>query len=280
MLVSKAAVMLNIRNKCVEFDMPLTLRTPKVAAVAVAATIGFGAASVPAPANAYAIDCAILLCLAGGWPSDPVCSAARAEFIRRITPWPIEPPLQIWRCPMGAAYTLPSDASPLERLYKAVEPGLSNDIPLEGQSLPASTPWVTIDTTTPPTPFIPAPAVAKLEDSDRLPEAVRLYLAGTVGSGADINISDPAFDFVRSIKVWDLRYFYSHHNRDGCNGPYYDLRLGTYAANGQFRWDRSSMYPAPSWVIPSKTCGRAYRRGVGVEWTDYEGKHGHEWVSY
>lgn len=52
-------------------------------------------------ANSYPIDCAILLCLAGGFPSSAECSAARAEFIRRVTPWPIEPPLQVWRCPMG-----------------------------------------------------------------------------------------------------------------------------------------------------------------------------------
>lgn len=55
-----------------------------------------------APAYAYPIDCAIFLCLAGGWPSSPDCNAARAEFIRRITPLPVEPPLQLWRCPMGA----------------------------------------------------------------------------------------------------------------------------------------------------------------------------------
>lgn len=53
-------------------------------------------------AQTYPIDCAILLCLAGGWPASIPCRRARAEFIRRITPWPVEPPLQIWRCPMGA----------------------------------------------------------------------------------------------------------------------------------------------------------------------------------
>lgn len=60
----------------------------------------------PVPASAYQIDCAILLCLAGGFPPSAPCAAARAEMIRRITPWPIEPPLQIWRCPMRAGFTL------------------------------------------------------------------------------------------------------------------------------------------------------------------------------
>ena len=52
------------------------------------------------PANAYPIDCAILLCMAGGFPASTECAAAKIEVIRRITPWPVEPPLQLWRCPM------------------------------------------------------------------------------------------------------------------------------------------------------------------------------------
>lgn len=52
-------------------------------------------------AEAYPIDCAIFLCMAGGFPASAECTAAKAEVIRRITPIPVEPPLQIWRCPMG-----------------------------------------------------------------------------------------------------------------------------------------------------------------------------------
>jgi hypothetical protein len=37
-------------------------------------------------AQTYQIDCAILLCLSGGWPASVPCARARAEFIRRITP--------------------------------------------------------------------------------------------------------------------------------------------------------------------------------------------------
>ena len=43
-------------------------------------------ATTPEPAAAYPIDCAILLSMAGGFPSDPVRTAAYAEVIRRITP--------------------------------------------------------------------------------------------------------------------------------------------------------------------------------------------------
>ena len=63
------------------------------AGAAVAATAV--SVSLSAPAAAYPVDCAILLCLAGGWPASAECANARAVFIARITPWPVEPPLQI-----------------------------------------------------------------------------------------------------------------------------------------------------------------------------------------
>ena len=71
-------------------------------------------------AQTYPIDCAILLCLSGGWPASVPCSRARAEFIRRITPWPVEPPLQIWRCPMGASYETERHPSNVGRIFEAL----------------------------------------------------------------------------------------------------------------------------------------------------------------
>lgn len=73
-----------------------------VAGSAVAAAV---IPTTSAPVAAYSIDCAILLCLAGGFPASTECTTAKAELIRRITPWPVEPPLQLWNCPMG----LPAD---------------------------------------------------------------------------------------------------------------------------------------------------------------------------
>lgn len=62
------------------------------------------AALASAPkADAYAIDCAILLCLAGGFPASTECTQAKVEMIRRVTPFPIEPPLQLWNCPLRAS---------------------------------------------------------------------------------------------------------------------------------------------------------------------------------
>lgn len=69
-----------------------------LAAAACAAAL----ASAP-KTDAYPIDCAILLCLAGGFPTSAECTAARIEMIRRVTPWPVEPPLQLWNCPLRAS---------------------------------------------------------------------------------------------------------------------------------------------------------------------------------
>ena len=43
-------------------------------------SLGLSQAAVT-PAAAYPVDCAILLCLAGGWPASAECALARAVFI-------------------------------------------------------------------------------------------------------------------------------------------------------------------------------------------------------
>lgn len=193
---------------------------------------GFGKAlavlialAAPQAAKAYPVDCAILLCLAGGWPASAECAHARAVFIRRITPWPIEPPLQIWRCPMG----------------------ISMNVPLQSRPSPA-----------------------------------QIILAQVSEGRADIDISGLEFDFVRSIRVWDVRY-YSHQERgrdDECTEQF-AMRLGSYGAQGEFDWRHTTPAAAPTWVIPSRRCSPSnWRRGVGVEWEDHDGNHGYEWVAY
>ena len=49
----------------------------------------------PAKSKAYDMDCAIMLCMAGGFPASTVCAAAYREMIRRITPWPSRPPFGV-----------------------------------------------------------------------------------------------------------------------------------------------------------------------------------------
>ncbi|MEP4552287.1 MAG: hypothetical protein ABJR46_16700 [Tateyamaria sp.] len=113
-------------------------------------------------------------------------------------------------------------------------------------------------------------------------QLVQVILAQVVEGGADIDISGLEFDFVRSIRVWDVRH-YSHRERgrdDDCSERY-NMRLGIYGTQGEFGWQRTTPAAAPTWVLPSRRCASSnWRRGVGVEWEDHEGNHGYEWVAY
>lgn len=196
--------------------------------------------AVASPAAAYPVDCAILLCLAGGWPTSAECAHARAVFIRRITPWPIEPPLQIWNCPMRASFR--DEAKPIERLF---------DIAARGEPVPLAS--------VPETPL-----------------ALRL-----VQDRADVDISDPAFDFVRSIRVFEITYQQRRSSDGDCNswGAVY---MGTYGTQGEYSRRRSSVSAVPTasdLAVPTD-CRSYWHRSVFVEWRDYEGSYGHEEVQY
>ncbi|BBU59500.1 hypothetical protein KU6B_57650 (plasmid) [Mameliella alba] len=192
----------------------------------------------------YPIDCAILLCLAGGWPASAPCANARAEFIRRITPWPIEPPLQIWRCPMHAAL---EDPDPARRLRRIAE-----------------------TSSTPPWSITPEPET--------------LHLAQAVGLGADIDVSGKAFDFIRSIDVFQVQARQHESGETGECNRYKHIRHGTYDATGQFRW---SLINTPA-VPPAfqglerygEHCPNLWVRSVFVDWEDSQGRYGFEQVDY
>jgi hypothetical protein len=207
------------------------------AAITVSSLIGSAAS-----AQAYQVDCAILLCLAGGWPASAPCAHARAVFIRRLTPWPVEPPLQIWRCPMGASFNTPAPLPPMERLYDITfrnEPRISapNDPPL----------------------LVPV-------QSDEQ---------------ADIDISGDAFDFVRSIRVYHIQFSQSQ-NRDGDCIRSDATRLGSYGVQGDYRWTRSSVAQVPpASALPNTGhCNWVSYRSVFVDWRDHEGNYGFEEVRY
>ncbi|WP_299846301.1 hypothetical protein [uncultured Paracoccus sp.] len=215
--------------------------------------VAFSLAIAPASTvSAHPIDCAILLCLSGGWPASAECTAARAEFIRRITPWPIEPPLQIWRCPMNASFHA---ETPGERIWS-----------ISATVLPAQT-------------YTPQAAVMR---------DMALQLAG--GRRANVDISGPTYDFVRSIKVYDIDWYAwagetSNGEREVCHRPKARKRLGSYGVQGDFDWAVMDITAAPEWLnmnlYPDGPCEAAGRfRGVGVEWTDYFGQHGFELVRY
>ena len=250
------------------------LRTSALAlATAVA---GIAAAPERAQAQTYQIDCAILLCLSGGWPASVPCARARAEFIRRITPWPVEPPLQVWRCPMGAAYTVDPDTLTADRMYDIL---LELDEAAPTQSYPSA----------PLTDFAlePQPAVVRRNGgtADPLPDGFAMQLVQD-GGGADIDISGQEFNFVRSIGVYNVTYARQHESgRDGDCNRSFSLRIGSYGTQGDFQWRRGSnpsQLPAEHTGLAGfgSNCPSIFHRSVFVEWSDYEGNYGFEQVNY
>lgn len=240
--------------------------------------LGLGLAVAPAlPAAAYPVDCAILLCLAGGWPASAECAHARAVFIRRITPWPVEPPLQIWNCPMHASLRDMGGTEFAHRLFDVAE---SRGILGEQSALPDSS--LSDRRLTTGRGSKTEPAVLRQPESAPVPGDVMLRLAQAIASGtADIDIGGPEFDFVRSIRVWHVEYRHRYTDRNGCI-EYDNARHGIYGTQGDYRWSRSSAHAAPAWMGVNLTCrpAAALYRAVGVEWRDHLGNVGHEVVRY
>ncbi|KMK64559.1 hypothetical protein [Puniceibacterium sp. IMCC21224] len=230
--------------------------------------------TVPTQARAqtYQIDCAILLCLSGGWPASVPCARARAEFIRRITPWPVEPPLQIWRCPMGASYDGPVRSRPADRIFYALYGSAgtppNSAAPLFGQAARAGGMPV----------FKGADAAwGNLVKAD--------YALQLVEDRADIDISGQEFNFVRSIRVFDVRYAWQRKSGDDgdCNRSAVVV-LGTYGTQGDFSWRASTPAALPAAHAGLKRwgerCPSIFHRSVFVEWRDYNGNYGFEQVNY
>lgn len=245
----------------------------KLALTTVATAITFSVVPVHrVHAQTYQIDCAILVCLSGGWPASAPCARARAEFIRRITPWPIEPPLQIWRCPMGASYELGPVPSSAARIYEALYP--AGPTPLPYSISDASVVEPALSTL--------APFDDRARPTHQQSEEFALQL---VEDRADIDISGHEFNFVRSIRVFDVRYARQHESgRDGdCNRSAV-VSLGTYGTQGDFSWQRSSPGALPSAHVGLERwgdhCPSIWHRSVFVEWRDYEGNYGFEQVNY
>lgn len=257
------------------------LKVPALATSILASTLGV--APERAAAQSYQIDCAILLCLSGGWPPSVPCARARAEFIRRITPWPVEPPLQIWRCPMGAAFTTEPDALTADRIY---------DILLELGNTPAQSLRGPSQLHHSQEALLPQPAVVRHNGgpAPRLPDGFVAQLvqdADDSGNGiADIDISGTAFDFVRSIRVFNVTYARQRESgRDNDCNRSFAMRIGSYGTQGDFRWARGyNLGQLPDAHVGleryGQTCPGIFHRSVFVEWQDYEGNYGFEQVNY
>ena len=231
----------------------LTLLRSTTLTAAVAATAIFNA---PREANAaFNVDCAMLLCLAGGWPKSAECTLAYATFIRRVTPWPIEPPLQIWRCQMGASYEGEA-ASPMQRLNEATFPD-------------AQPPMQSIPTGSQEAAFGPIPAVFR--DPDYRPDAASI-LQLVAGQGADIDISDPIYDFVRSIRVFDVNARQREMGRDRECTRSSSVHIGSYGTQGDYRWRNASLSDLPAAHVGTEgyggSCPSVNNRSIFVEWRD------------
>jgi hypothetical protein len=225
-----------------------------------------------ASAQTYPIDCAILLCLSGGWPASVPCARARAEFIRRITPWPVEPPLQIWRCPMGASFDGPARSRPTDRIIDALFNG----------------------TESPPNFSSAVYDHAALGDDRLGVEGLNAtwgnlvmadYALHLAQDRADIDISGPEFNFVRSIRVFDVRHAWQRESgQDGDCNRSATVVLGSYGTQGDFSWSASSPAALPAAHVGlegwGEHCPGIWHRSVFVEWRDYSGTYGFEQVNY
>ena len=235
------------------------------------AALAFAGTPCTARAQAYQVDCAILLCLSGGWPASAPCARAKAEFIRRITPWPVEPPLQIWRCPMRSSNE-GSDPAPGDPTLIDIRSGVHGQPSSEPPALSS-----TAGTPAPGAHFRIRPFRPALLPEDRFLRRTR--------DQADIDIRDPAFDFVRSIRVFHVRFARQRESgRHGdCNRSAY-IALGTYGPQGSFSWRPSSPGALPAahkglrrW---GETCPTVNHRSVFVEWRATAGDYGFEQVNY
>lgn len=238
------------------------------------AALAFAHISLPksSRAQSYPIDCAILLCLSGGWPASLPCARARAEFIRRITPWPVEPPLQIWRCPMGASHELDRSSNDTERLFEVLFE--RRDIrPRQSLTVIGDA----FDTASENTFWRSDNDIGDLVPVDF---AMRL-----VQDRADIDISGPEFNFVRSIRVFDVRFASQRvaGENDQCQRRAL-VYLGTYGTQGEFSWAVSAPTALPEAHVGlegwGSDCPSLYHRSVFVDWHDYEGNYGFEQVNY
>jgi len=173
---------------------------------------------------------------------------------------------------MGASYDGPARSRPTDRIFDALYGGSgtppNSSAPLFDQAATAS-------------------GTLRFRGSnaawDNLVRAD--YALQLVEDLADIDISGPEFNFVRSIRVFDVRYARQHESgRDGdCNRSTVVV-LGTYSTQGDFSWRASSPAALPAahdglerW---GEHCPSIYHRSVFVEWRDYSGNYGFEQVNY
>ena len=169
---------------------------------------------------------------------------------------------------MGASYQPMSPMDETGRLYDAL-------FTTQNRTRPLSTPATK--------PLLSENAVLNLTEPmpDQLPEGFALQL---IQDRADIDISGQEFNFVRSIRVFDVNAHQRETGRDRDCTRSGSVRLGSYGTQGDFHWTRSSVGDLPVAHIGTErwgsTCPVVWHRSVFVEWRDYAGNYGYEQVNY
>ncbi|WP_099911791.1 hypothetical protein [Puniceibacterium antarcticum] len=104
------------------------------------------------------------------------------------------------------------------------------------------------------------------------------------GQEADIDISDPIYDFVRSIRVFDIKASQRTRGKDRDCIRSSKVRIGSYGTQGDYTWHKASMSDLPAAHSGTEgygsTCPSVSNRSIFVEWKDYSGNYGHEQVNY
>ena len=101
---------------------------------------------------------------------------------------------------------------------------------------------------------------------------------------ADIDVSGPEFDFIRSIQVWHIEEYRHKEGGDGACVETHTILTGTYGLQGAFTWTPSEPDLTPEWILPAteRVCTSWFSsyRAVGVSWTDFEGIEAYEVFTY
>jgi len=110
-------------------------------------------------------------------------------------------------------------------------------------------------------------------------------LLRTVQQSAEIDISGSEFEFVRSIRVFDVQIAEQFESRyDGDCVRQSSVALGVYGEQGEFSWIESSIYDLPPAHLGLERwgagCATVSHRTVFVEWRDFGGNYGYEQIDY
>jgi hypothetical protein len=102
-----------------------------------------------------------------------------------------------------------------------------------------------------------------------------------VANQADVDISEPAFDFVRSIRVFEITYQMDQSDGSSCT-TWSSVFEGSYNSQGAYsrRSSTPSAVPQASGFREPQECRTYSYRSVFVEWRDYQGSYGSEEVHY